>query len=268
MLALDNDNLNSAVQTIYGPHADGERYLRKFFDMEFFLPPVTSKIVIKNLMVEHGHVKLADLKAFETDISNERQVMTHRALGIYDSPSIPSFAVALTDLCIAYDLSIRDLTQIMTALTAVIRSCALSQPLVPYALCLGLVCRFVDSKGFANVITGQTGLSEWYGTTFYAEHDGHPTPQKTNFHQHVHRISHDSVTAQYIKAYRAFGRVSHVNLSNEMHSHDWKDCGSGIRAKIENDFEAARRYFSGNETLDHYVCGLLRIAGQVVTPIP
>jgi KAP family P-loop domain len=152
VLALDNDNLSSAVQTLYGPNADGERYLRKFFDMEFFLPPVTPIKIIMHLMVEHGHVISGGVQALEGDISLERQATRIPDLKKYDSPTIPSFALALADLSLAYELSIRDLTQIMTAMTAIIRSCPPTQPLAPYLLCLGFVCRYVDPKGFTRVI--------------------------------------------------------------------------------------------------------------------
>lgn len=38
LVAIDGDNLQGAVQTVYGAHIDGERYLRKFFDLELYLP--------------------------------------------------------------------------------------------------------------------------------------------------------------------------------------------------------------------------------------
>ena len=96
VLALDNDNLNSAVQTLYGPHADGERYLRKFFDMEFFLPPVSAEKVILSLMVEHGHVTNGGIPELEEGMKRVRK--SANPSDHYDSRAIPYFAVALTDI--------------------------------------------------------------------------------------------------------------------------------------------------------------------------
>ncbi len=53
VLGIDRDELSNAVTSVYG-NIDVEGYLRRFFDMEFVLPPVKSKVFCKYLMEEHG----------------------------------------------------------------------------------------------------------------------------------------------------------------------------------------------------------------------
>jgi len=54
VIATDGDNLPSAVQCLYGPSVEGERYLRKFFDFEFRLPDPTSEQVALSFFRKFG----------------------------------------------------------------------------------------------------------------------------------------------------------------------------------------------------------------------
>lgn len=258
ILTLDNDNLSLAVQTLYGPNVDGERYLRKFFDMEFFLPPASPQANVINLMIRHGHARSKGdasqiFTTLKNDIALERQSPNHRSgiKGEYDHTDIPSFTIALTDLSIAYNLSIRDQIQIMTALTAVIRSSAENQPLLPYILSLGLVCRFADAKEFTDIVTGKQGLSRWY-----AENERLP----------MNRKSLNSNTAKFLHSYLRFGNVSHLEFNNENSLHNWEPYGDDMRVRIQNEYAKASSFFPGKKTFDEYICDLLNIAGTFITP--
>lgn len=256
ILALDNDNLGSAVQTLYGPNADGERYLRKFFDMEFFLPPASPQAIVINLMIQHGHVKSegnASLRftTLKDDVQLERQLPQHLAgrKGHYDHVDIPSFTIALTDLSIVYSLSIRDLIQIMTALTAVIRTAEYNKPLLPYILCLGIVCRFADPRGFTNIVTGEKGLSRWYAAN--GKSIGEKLPNST--------------TAQFLATYLKFGSMSYEDIHKELNRHDWEPYDN-TRVRIKNEFYNTLSFLSGNKSFDEYICKLLNIAGSFIAP--
>lgn len=175
-IAMDGENLPAAVESLYGQSIKGERYLRKFFDMEFYLPEPTIKQVVGQFFIENGLVRAqSTLK-----LTNKALQDAHRAwLGgteidqtPFETPDAPQLAVAFETFVPGLRLTLRDLVQTLTALVAVMRSVGKQEKILPVPLALAICLRFAHPKLFREILDGKNTLSQMYLSPTHSQNHG------------------------------------------------------------------------------------------------
>lgn len=95
VFGINRDELCSSIQSVYG-EIDADAYLRRFFDMEFLLPEVDSKIFYEYL------IKRYQLKQFYITLSETTRLRAY-------SDGFERFSRFLPVLCGHFGLSLRDI---------------------------------------------------------------------------------------------------------------------------------------------------------------
>ena len=167
-IAMDGENLPAAVQCLYGQSVNGERYLRKFFDLEFYLPQPTIEQVIAQFFVENDLIKVSGGINVTGAVNDANKFWPTKETPInvqFETIDVPKFALAFETFAPVFQLSLRDLIQALTALVAVIRSVKKMEPMFPVPLALAICLRFRKPEVFQHIISGRKTLSEIYATS-------------------------------------------------------------------------------------------------------
>jgi KAP family P-loop domain len=263
VLALDNDNLNSAVQSVYGPTVNGERYLRKFFDMEFYLPRPSYEAIVVSLIVEHGHTRSGKAASLEKAMNEERDQIS-LTNSDFDNVEISAFAVALVDYAKMFGLSLRDVIQAMTALSAIIRSSTSNERLHPYFLTLGICLRFGAPTAFQKIISEKLGLSTWLGQTIC--YDGSQSIDRDDLIVHKPEMLNDqSRRSAYLQLLRDFGSRLPFDINEELRRR--RSLGHSYRSSVEG-YLADNLPRNDSVTLNQHIASLMQRAGQFIAPEP
>ena len=166
-IAMDGENLPAAVQCLYGQSVNGERYLRKFFDLEFYLPEPTIKQVIAQFFVENGLIQApAGTNVAQAIQKANEDWPTKLSDGTvqFESLDVPKFALAFETFAPVFQLSLRDMVQALTALVAVIRSVKETEAMFPVPLTLALCLRFREPELFQKILAGRKTLDGIYAS--------------------------------------------------------------------------------------------------------
>lgn len=162
VIATDSHNLRSAVQTVYGPETDGERYLRRFFDFELHLKSPTADQFAVVLREQFGLDSL--LSKGQSWENLERALVTnaHQDPAMLRSEAAPwaEATLAFRDFARVAQIPLRDQSQAFTAMCAMLARKdipALFPPLAAYLACL----RFSDQEAFAEILrSGGIGIGQ------------------------------------------------------------------------------------------------------------
>jgi hypothetical protein len=143
------------VQSQYGQGVDGERYLRKFFDLEYHLPEPSAEQVALRFFREVG--LLPDDAVFRQIRESLRHGQTGGALS-KDVDAVECFE-AFVNFAPRLGLHLRDCAQALTMLAAVLRSVPDDVQLLPVPLTLGILLRFALPVEFENIVRPGGSLS-------------------------------------------------------------------------------------------------------------
>jgi hypothetical protein len=147
VVAVDGQNLHEAVRTLYGAHVDGEKYLRKFFDLETYLPaPSTqnfNKLLRQSFAVFDGlqasedtwkQVAEGSMRQGSVVPGDQRKVALLEASAFFEA-----FSVAL-------DLRLRDQAQAYSRLHATVMALGDAPGFFPVAAALIVCLRYFDHE--------------------------------------------------------------------------------------------------------------------------
>ena len=128
VFGINRDELCSSIKSVYG-EIDTDTYLRRFFDMEFLLPDVDSKVFCKHLIGQY------QLEQFFTKLSES----TGRIAYYNDFEWFTRFFPAL---CGHFGLSLRDIDYCVRMIVFIGKNAttnySMSQPLLPLLIILRL----------------------------------------------------------------------------------------------------------------------------------
>lgn len=161
LVATDGGNLPAAVASQYGANVDGERYLRRFFDLEYRLPEPSAEQVGISFFLRSGllrqEVQLRDVRDAIKDQRNPRALA--RDVDLVEGME------AFIELAPRLELSLRDCAQALTALSAVVRSIPADTQILPAPLVFGVLLRFAAPAKFDAVLQPGGSLSRVLGAS-------------------------------------------------------------------------------------------------------
>lgn len=122
LIATDRNNLPSAVKTVYGEHVDGELYLRKFFDYDFYLRPPSAVTFARSLVVTNLYPKeeLVDLASVLNGAHYSHELLARGQAVLTQQTAKFEYAEYFAQLSKVMELSLRDQGQAITILSAFI----------------------------------------------------------------------------------------------------------------------------------------------------
>ena len=128
VLGINRDELCSSIRSVYGK-IDADTYLRRFFDMEFLLPDIDSKVFCERLIERY---QLDNFFIGMTQSTRQR---------VY-SESIQRFRQFLPVFCSHFGLSLRDIDYCLRLIVFIGKNAetnySMSQPLLPLLIILRL----------------------------------------------------------------------------------------------------------------------------------
>ncbi|HIE5095241.1 TPA: KAP family P-loop NTPase fold protein [Stenotrophomonas maltophilia] len=128
LIAIDGENLHSAVRSLYGPTADGEKYLRKFFDLELYLPAPNS--IKFNRLLRSSFEVGAD----ETKWNNQLQQIADDSSSFHFSKfSLIEASAHFEMIATALNLRLRDQAQAFARLHAATAAFGRNSSFIPVA---------------------------------------------------------------------------------------------------------------------------------------
>jgi hypothetical protein len=166
LLATDGQNLPAAISSVYGERIAAERYLRKFVDFEFHLPPPTAQSYVKYLFRELQLDTLLPTGKTIDGMLQEREICSHhycnerRGRG-YDVADIVAVFPAIAEAC---ELQLRDQSQAFTMIACAIRSAPPTLELLPTILCFCVCLRFSRPETYISLKKGELSLQSLLGT--------------------------------------------------------------------------------------------------------
>lgn len=164
VIATDGDNLPSAVKTLYGGAVDGERYLRKFFDFEFRIPPPSQSQVLL-WMLRQAQFIHADLGNTDEEVA---KFAANYSFGDHSSRSLEErvqryeLIEYFARMTPAFALTPRDCIQAFTLLIAVARSAAPRESLVAPLLVAAICSRYSADEFFEQLLLDQARASQLF----------------------------------------------------------------------------------------------------------
>ncbi|MBB4726356.1 P-loop NTPase fold protein [Xanthomonas arboricola] len=149
VIATDERNLHDAVKSLYGAAVDGEEYLRRFFDLELYLPAPSTKQFNKLLRSDFGVVDGADL-------SDERWSRTwtqvYTDLGMDDASRRRAAFVEASRhfevIAQAYGLKLRDQAQAFARLNYCVSAQGGLAGFLPIAAAFIVCLRYYDYEAY------------------------------------------------------------------------------------------------------------------------
>jgi hypothetical protein len=153
VLATDSANLPSAVKAVYGSDIDADIYLRKFVEYEFRLPELSSQQFVRFLIAEMRleRVFMGDTSLDELlKVRKSGQFVTIVERNKRASDVVDVF-LAFTFLTNELHLTLRDQTQAMTMISAVLRAAPVNVDVLPMLLTFMVMLRFKEAKTYAGL---------------------------------------------------------------------------------------------------------------------
>lgn len=148
VIAVDGKNLHNAVNSLYGPAIDGEVYLRKFFDLEMYLPKPSAKNF--NVILRNSFDVLqstADAGADWDEVTrlfftnNYRIEFTSKMAMLEASAYFEVFADA-------FQLQLRDQAQVFARLNACVLALGTDRHFLPHAAAFIVCLLFYDHDAY------------------------------------------------------------------------------------------------------------------------
>lgn len=159
LLATDGVNLPAAVRHIYGGNVSAEKYLRKFIDFEFHLPPPEIENYVYYLVKELQLEALISKGQTLTSLKQARRILSHDYLNArnrgFDLVDIVTIFPAVAS---AHELQLRDQLQAFTIVACALRSAPVSFQLVPHILCFCACLRFSAHEEYIALKQRRTSL--------------------------------------------------------------------------------------------------------------
>lgn len=229
VIATDGDNLPSAVQALYGPSVQGERYLRKFFDFEFRLPDPTPEQVTLSFFGSAGILDQFGTANASESINDERKRWKEN--NKLKSQSLEGRAIIeMIEAFIAFStcmsLSLRDQVQALTMLVAVIRSTDRDHPTLPAVLVFVVCLRFSAPKEYELIASGYGSLSNFLQRNTPAVFTIPGVIEKVGADQ---LKGHFGTVGDHLELYKTFGGMS---LSQRQ---DWQRKVSNATTVVPHD---------------------------------
>lgn len=141
VIGVDRDQLRSSIRSVYG-EIDVDGYLRRFFDMEFILPPADSTMFCKHLLTRHG-------------LSEYSQKRTRDANNIIHSEEYSAFSKEFPVLCARLGISLRDIEHCIRSLIFTIKNVSDNFQMYPNLLAVLLLLRLKNIGLYMEFISGQ-----------------------------------------------------------------------------------------------------------------
>lgn len=180
VIAIDGENLQEAVRSLYGPTVDGERYLRKFFDLEMYLPAPDNMSFNRLLRQSFGTLESADLPDAEWPnllsniyrtpllVGNERRAQAQLEASAY-----------FEHIANAFSLKLRDQAQAFSRLHAAVAALGARSTFIPVAAAFIACLRYIDypsyegwrTTGFVPGIEGIQATCAWANVISTHNHD-------------------------------------------------------------------------------------------------
>jgi hypothetical protein len=137
ILAIDESQLHSSISAVYGQELMAAEYLRKFIDLKYYLPQVTSDEYIDNLFARYDFTpyfkqRSEKIPAFQGEQNEFRQV------------SKWYFSI--------FSVSLRAQEQLLTHLSLILRTTQFNMILLPSVLLLLMLLHEFDRKQYVDVI--------------------------------------------------------------------------------------------------------------------
>lgn len=165
LLGINKDELCKSLKSVYG-EIDADTYLRRFFDMEFTLPPVNSESFGKHLIERYK------LRHFFNDLSTKAGDRVHSE----DINTIDEFFPGLWG---RLNLTLRDIDYCVRLIALVGRNIKIRHYMVSYLLGLLVTLKFKSPQLYRRYIHGECLGSEvmdfFYSSALPMEPSGHWT---------------------------------------------------------------------------------------------
>jgi len=192
VIATNTEQLGHSICSVYGEKFDSEKYLKRFFEQEYLLPPPDT-LKFSNYM-------------FERPILSEIKQMKIRTVSHADfHKNHPLPAVELTKLSSAFGLSIRDIEQVCLTLEATLLNWPENETIQYTYLLLLIITKHVSSSTFQKIysqtLTDQ-GLQEFTTNHLKADSTLSIYKQQDSFSSKPAKLDIPNVFLNYYKASR------------------------------------------------------------------
>ncbi|MEA9588186.1 P-loop NTPase fold protein [Xanthomonas sp. WHRI 10064A] len=185
VIATDDRNLHDAVKSLYGASVDGEEYLRRFFDLEMYLPSPSTKQFNKLLRRDFGIVDEANLSDEEW---SQTWAEAYTNFGADDaSRRRGAFLEASRDFEViaqAYGLKLRDQAQAFARLNYCVSAQGGRVGFLPIAAAFIVCLRYYDYEAY----------EKWRKSLKYGG-----LPVNTKYYSGVQAVDHD--VGEYLEVY-------------------------------------------------------------------
>ncbi len=164
VLATDGANLPQAVASVYGgTEAQAERYLRRFVDFEYELPPPSALGFAELLFHEY---ELTDLvEGINREALTRAREETYEVPGAYKNFLCKGRGTDVAEVMEAFPfiadrlrLSLRDQAQALNMLNAYIRTLSNSEKIFPQVVTFLCCLKFADHELYQSIKAGRTRL--------------------------------------------------------------------------------------------------------------
>jgi len=141
VLGLDRTQLGSSVKSVYGD-IDEDGYLRRFFDLEFSLPPCNAEVFCSGQLKRHG------LDEYAQGLDNINKQSSH-------GEHYRTVESILPFLCRAFGLSLRDVESLVRSYVVTIRNMEGRIRNWPVLLSVLLVLRLKNHRLYTDFTSGR-----------------------------------------------------------------------------------------------------------------
>lgn len=149
VLAVDKPQLEASIKAVYGSEFDAHEYLRRFFDLEFAVPPPANNRFTDSLVARFD-LEDAFKKRSHPDLANDRS----------------EFVNFLSDLSRALGLSLRAQERCFARLRLLLDQLNERQRLFPLLAALLIALRIKKSALYQTIATGEVGLKAFLEAFF------------------------------------------------------------------------------------------------------
>ncbi|WP_435815111.1 P-loop NTPase fold protein [Xanthomonas campestris pv. incanae] len=151
VIATDERNLHDAVKSLYGPSVDGEEYLRRFFDLELYLPAPSTNQFNKLLRSDFGVLNDGDSS---DEAWSKAWHGVHMNYGTDDNSrrkaSLIEASRSFEVIAQAYGLKLRDQAQAFARLYYCVFAQGGAAGFLPVAAAFIVCLRYYDHEGYEN----------------------------------------------------------------------------------------------------------------------
>lgn len=157
VMAIDDDNLQSAVKALYGEGLNAEKYLRRFFDYEVNLPvPKTGLLVFDLFSKLQLHRFKGDEAVIKTAYSSLGDTMWRDSLN--EVAAEAERLVLMTEFCRVLGMTFRDTSQAATAFAIAYGSRSTKREFCNFIACLMVTLRFSHPLQYKAILSGEARL--------------------------------------------------------------------------------------------------------------